>query len=479
MSASPARDRGFDVLAAVPALRALAARRWFPQGVAVLLVVPLLGLIAAGFVGTPVGNRNGLVVFVWILWWCLLIMLLVPFASRAWCGACPIPVFGDWLQRRTVFAVRAGSSAGERTPGTWIGRNRYAGPARRWPRALSNLWLQNAGFLLLATVSAVLLTSALATSIALLAMVLGATAVSAVFRQRSFCRFACPVGGFLSLYSKAAPLALRSRDIAVCGACRTKSCVTGNELGWGCPWLEQPSRLERNNACGLCLECLKTCPHENVSLFLRRPFSERELVGLDEAWKAYLMVTLAVVYSFVYLGPWGWLKDAANVVESGEPVLFLGYAAAVCALAAGVVPGAFLAAARLGRRLSARTIGTRELALAGGSALVPFGLLAWIAFSVPLLLANGSYVVAAASDPLGFGWDLFGTAGLPWLPVASEWTPWLQAGLVLAGQAAGLRSGWLETRALAVTDRRAVLAFAPTSVLVTGVALTLLWVYTG
>jgi polyferredoxin len=469
-----------DVLAAVPALRALALRRWFPQGLVLLLVVPLLGLITAGFIGTPVGNRNGLVVFVWILWWCLLMMLLVPFASRAWCGACPIPAFGDWLQRRTLLGVRAGSGTGERRRHEiLIGRSRYFGLARRWPRALSNLWLQNVGFLLLATVSAVLLTSALATAIALLAMVIAATATAAVFRQRSFCRFLCPVGGFLSLYAKAAPLALRSKEASVCIACRTKSCVTGNELGWGCPWLEYPGRLERNNACGMCLECLKTCPHENLSLFLRRPFSERELVGLDEAWKAYLMVALAVVYSFVYLGPWGWLKDAANVVESGDPARFVAYAVAVCAISAGLVPGAFLGAAWLGRRLCMSAIGVRELALAGAAALVPFGLLAWIAFSVPLVLANGSYVVAAASDPLGAGWNLLGTAGLPWIPVASQWSPWLQVGLVLAGQATGLHAGWLETRALARSDRRAVLAFAPTAVLVTAVALTLVWVYAG
>lgn len=38
------------------------------------------------------------------------------------------------------------------------------------------------------------------------------------------------------------------------------------------------------------------------------------------------------------------------------------------------------------------------------------GLLAWIAFSVPLIFVNGSYIISVISDPFGWGWNLFGTA---------------------------------------------------------------------
>ena len=154
---------GFDVLAALPPLRWLALQRWFPPGLAVVMLLFLVALLGAGIAGTPVGNRNALVVFVWILWWFLLIALLLPLASRAWCAACPIPFFGDWLQRRTLLGVRVRGAADAGGPGVVIGHNRYFGFARRWPQALSNLWPQSAGFLLLATFSAVLLTNPLAT----------------------------------------------------------------------------------------------------------------------------------------------------------------------------------------------------------------------------------------------------------------------------------------------------------------------------
>ena len=479
MSTGAATGSGLDLLASVRPLRWLTLRRWFPLVLAAPMLLAFCALLIAGFVGTPVGNRNGLVVAVWILWWFLLIAVLVPVGGRAWCAACPIPFFGDWLQRGTLLGVRLRHGAAQGEHAVALGRNRYSGLGRRWPRPLSNLWLQTAGFLLLATFSAVLLTSPLASALTLAGMLLAATVFAALFRQRSFCRFLCPVGGFLGLYSMPAPLAVRARDTAVCAACRDKGCVAGNERGWGCPWLEHPSRLERNNSCGLCLECVRTCPHGNMSVFLRAPLSDRRLAGYDEAWKAFVMLALALAYAAVYLGPWGALKDAANVAEARDWGPFLVYAGTLSVGALAVLPGAFLGAAWLGRRFVSGEVDTRSLLLAGASALVPFGLLAWIAFSVPLVFANGSYVVAAASDPLGAGWDLLGTASLPWTPVLPQWIPWLQAALVLTGQAAGLWSGWMESRSLLGPSRRAVLGFAPTAALITAVTWTLLWLYTG
>jgi polyferredoxin len=473
-------SRGIDLLARHPLLRRLSLQRWFPVAIALFLLVLGAVLVAGGFIGTPVGNRSGIVVAVWILWWFLLIAVLLPFGARAWCGVCPVPVVGDWVQRRRLTSVAdEDPRIAKRAPGKLIGRNRYFGLALRWPRALSNLWLQNLGFLLLATFSVVLLTSPLASAVAVAGMVLAATAVAWIFRQRTFCRYLCPVGGFLGLYSMSSTLAVRARDASVCAACREKSCLAGSAGGWGCPWLEYPSRLDRNNACGFCLECVKSCAHGNMTLFLRRPFTERRLLGWDEAFKAYLMAALAITYSVVYLGPWGDLKAAANVGEASGWSTFGLYAGALWILALVVVPGAFVAAAWGGRRLAGARLSLRDAALASASALVPFGLLAWIAFSVPLILANGSYVPSALSDPFGWGWDLFGGAALPWSPLQPHWTPWLQAGLVLVGQGAGFRSGWLAHRDLVGDRRVAAIAFAPSALLLTAIAHVLLVLYAG
>lgn len=479
-AATDGASRGLDLLTRFPRLRWLARRRWFPLTLALPLLVLAVLLSAGALVGTPVGNRSGLVVGVWILWWFLLIAVLLPFGARAWCGVCPVPVIGDWLQRRRLTSVAdEDPRAAKAGPGRLIGRNHYFGLLLRWPRALSNLWLQNLGFLLLATFSVVLLTSPLASAVAVLGMVFGATGIAWAFRQRTFCRYLCPVGGFLGLYSMSSTLAVRARDTAVCATCRDKSCLAGSAGGWGCPWLQYPSRLDRNNACGFCLECIKSCPHGNMTVLLRAPFAERRLLGWDEAFKAYLMVALAIAYSVVYLGPWGELKSAANIGEASDWHAFGLYAAGLWTLALGVVPGAFVAAAWSGRRFARARVGLRDAALASASALVPFGLLVWIAFSVPLILANGSYVLSALSDPFGWGWDLFGGADVPWSPLRPHWTPWLQAGFVLVGQGAGLRSGWLAHRDLVGDRREAAIAFVPSALLVTVIAHLLLLLYAG
>ena len=118
--------------------------------------------------------------------------------------------------------VAGAPSARSRCPGDWLQRGAVLGPTGtqprrrglRWPRQLRNIWLQSGAFLLLATFSTVLLTSPLVTAIVLAGMLLAAVGLSLVFERRAFCRYLCPVGGFIGLYAQVAPLELRIKDKA-------------------------------------------------------------------------------------------------------------------------------------------------------------------------------------------------------------------------------------------------------------------------
>jgi hypothetical protein len=44
----------------------------------------------------------------------------------------------------------------------------------------------------------------------------------------------------------------------------------------------------------------------------------------------------------------------------------------------------------------------------------------WVAFSLSFVLTNASYILAAFSDPLGLGWNLFGTANAAWQPMLTS-----------------------------------------------------------
>ena len=48
-------------------------------------------------------------------------------------------------------------------------------------------------------------------------------------------------------------------------------------------------------------------------------------------------------------------------------------------------------------------------------------------------MTNLSYAWPALSDPFGWGWNLFGTAGMAWTPYLSGVIPYLQVPVLLVG----------------------------------------------
>jgi ferredoxin len=408
-------------LTRVPAVRALLVNRW-PQFLArVLALAGFLFAIVAGVGGTPVGSRNFSIVFVWIAWWALLILVAVPLFGRGWCAVCPIPMPGEWLQNRALLGPR-----GSKPP---------FGLGRKWPKALRNIWAQNGAFALMALFSAVVLTQPGVTAVILAAFLFIAIGTSLIFERRAFCRYMCPVGGFIGLYSQTAPIEVRVRDTAVCASHTTKTCYTGSEDGYGCPWGVFPGGLVKNTYCGACLECLRTCPLDNIAINIRpvgSDLSQSRGRKLDEAFKAFIMLGSAFVYSAVMLGPWGQLKTAAYGIGS---LPWLLYVLAFLAFVFGFLPGLFYLATWGGRVLAPTRTPLRRSFTAYAYALVPLGLAAWIAFSLSFVLTNASYILPVLSDPLGWGWDLLGTANYGWTPVFTQTIPMLQTLVLVVGLA--------------------------------------------
>lgn len=410
-------------------VRWLVRQRWLQFALILPNLFVFTIVIMAGFLGTPIGAKNFAIIFVWIVWWALLIVVLVPFGARVWCAMCPIPAFGEWLQRKSfVSFVSQGLGLG-----------------KRWPRQLRNLWLANFGFLTIALFSPIVTTRPVVTGFLLLGLMAVAVVMHLVFERRAFCRYLCPVGGFLGLYSMAAPVELRRIDAEVCRQCRFKSCYRGSTPeslkvggigGYGCPNFEFPGGgMERNTYCLLCTECVKACPYGNITINLR-PFGTDLLVEkgwkLDEAFKAFIMLGSAILYSIIMIGPWGTLKSWANLGGWG----FLGYAGMFLGSILVLAPGLHLGMSALVRKIAGtRSVPLSEVFVNTSYALVPLGLFGWIAFSLAFVLPNISYAVSVLSDPFGWGWDLFGTKSYPWTPYAPGIVPYLQVPLLLVGLA--------------------------------------------
>ncbi|MDP1713296.1 MAG: 4Fe-4S binding protein [Anaerolineales bacterium] len=413
----------------------------YPQlAVFIVMLVGYVFAILAGLIGTPVGSHNFSIVFVWIAWWAILILVAVPFFGRGWCAVCPIPLPGEWLQRGAVLTPP------DKKP-KWLNL--------RWPKALRNIWLQNISFLLLALFSSVLLTTPNITAIVLAAMLFAAIGLSTIFERRSFCRYLCPVGGFIGLYSQTAPIELRIKEKQVCVTCDGKPCYNGSANGYGCPWDVFPGGLTKNTYCGLCMECIRTCPHDNIAINLR-PFSadlSKPSTRMDEAFKAFIMFGSAMIYAGVLLGPWGALKDAAYNVGTSAwfmyVIIFLG-------MIFIILPGLFSFSLSLSPNPSpaGRGVGVRVFASLA-TALLPLGLMFWVAFSLSFVLTNATYIFVSLSDPLGLGWNLFGTANTAWQPMltsilAPAQTLALVGGLIWSARTAQKAAGEVKVSSIPV-----------------------------
>jgi hypothetical protein len=175
------------------------------------------------------------------------------------------------------------------------------------------------------------------------------------------------------------------------------------------------------------MECLRVCPKDNIALNLR-PFgsdvgSSRRSQRLDEAFLALVMLGSALAFSAVFTGPWGNLKNAAYAI--GSPA-WAGYVTGYLGLNLILLPAAFGMAVQAGQQSWKGWVSLRRSMANFAQTLLPLGLFAWIAFTISFALPKLGTILIVLSDPLGWGWDLFGTADLTLNTASWSFGPLLQ-----------------------------------------------------
>ena len=131
------------------------------------------------------------------------------------------------------------------------------------------------------------------------------------------------------------------------------------------------------------------------------------------------------------------------------------------------------------KHLAGSRVSFRHLILRLSYMLVPIGIFAWIAFSLPMLMVNYNYILVVLSDPLGMGWDLFGTANYAFQPFAPEWIPAIQGIILLAGIYFSLSRGYLSLKTLLPESIAQFRTLLPPSIFVLIVANIFLKIYMG
>jgi hypothetical protein len=100
-----------------------------------------------------------------------------------------------------------------------------------------------------------------------------------------------------------------------------------------------------------------------------------------------------------------------------------------------------------------------------------------MAFGIGLLMVQGSLVVSSISDPLGWGWNLFGTADYPWTPYAPHLVPYIQGVFLLLGLAGGTYTGWKLSLQNFGTPDKALKAMVPIVVFLVGLTILVMYVF--
>ncbi len=240
-----------------------------------LLVIIYYGLLSEADLRFPGGNPFA-TIMIWDLWHPLLAFTIILF-GRLWCFACPIGAIGDWTQ--SVFSLK-----------------------RKYPEKYRNLWIAVILFLFIFAAERHLFmftrnppnTAYLLLFFTALAVVMGA-----IFEKRSFCRYICPIGLVLGVFSMLSAVELRCKSKKTCHEHDVKECVIGNEAGKACPVGEFPQAMERNNYCIMCMECVKSCSKDNIRITPRLPGTDiikSMRTHLDEA---YLVHGIIIIFLFV------------------------------------------------------------------------------------------------------------------------------------------------------------------------------------
>lgn len=454
--------RKYDLLR-IPFINRLLKWRGFQFAVQLPNALIFILVVVAGIWGTQLGDKNFATVVTWLIWWAVIIFTFL-FLSRTWCMACPLVSLAEWIQRGKLWGVG----------------KRVFSLNRKWPKKLRNFWVPTGFFMILTWMYLFigLASSPLYTALVTIGLFIGpAIIVSLIFQRRTFCRYVCPIGGIIGAYSMTAPLELRSRDVEVCQSCKDKSCYRGNEKGYGCPMFELPQKMETNTYCTMCTECVKTCPNDNISLNVRPFLSDlwkTKKIGFDVAAIVVILLGVTVFQTLEMVEPWTDVSEAVVDATGISENVFL--TLSYIALAVLAPMGIFGAWSALTRRTGGNGVRLRTVFIGFSFAFLPIALSSHLAHNLVHFFEEGVAAIPVISDPLGFGWNLFGTAGVETTPLLGmEPLQLVQMTLIAIGYLAAVYVGWRVAKQTFGKNMRAVMGLAPMLVLMVAFAGVNLW----
>lgn len=422
---------------------------WFQPSFQIPVFIVFMIIIVAGLFDVQQGDRNMATLLMWTIWWAAIIFTFV-FVGRVWCMMCPVGALQDWMGR-LVKAVR------------------------QFPKGFRNIYLSSFVFFGLTwwdSYSGIVNKPAL-TAYLLLGFFGVAGAMALVFRGRTFCRYVCPIGGLIGIYSMFSPVELRNRCNETCREHRVKECIIGTEKSSPCPMFVTPATLDRNNYCNFCGECVKSCSQSNIAIRFRgfaKDIWQSAKGHMDEAYLVLLILGISIIVTGEMVEPWHkWMDVVGKLFPYGafglsahgvtEKVTFL----IVITVGSLVIPAALLLLTALVVRKTTgphSPLGLMDTVVQFAYMFIPVGLSMHLAHNISHLFKEGPGIIPAVQRTLN---EYAGLAVRPdWeiTPImGNEAIFWLQMVIIVALNIFSLYAGY--RLAVRHYGDKAVRAFIP------------------
>ncbi len=338
-------------------------------------------VIVSGFIGAQTPSSNFAPTFVWIIWW-VGMAYVVTLIGNVWVVINPWKILFGWVEYLYRKATGRDLSPKKAYPSDW----------GVWPAFvlfLAFAWLQDA-FPESPVPNRVAIVVALYSILTLGGM--------AVFGKHQWLRHAEAFTVAFGLLSKFSITEVRVKDPALCRACDA-DCLDGE------------------GECVDCYECFEKSRSREVNL---RPWAIglARTHGITNDVLAVVVLLLATVTFDGFSATPGWVEfQTFSAIAFPWLAANQTYNSLIIADTLGVLlfPVAFflvyLAFTYFVSGAIDKSRGALELARAFAFSLIPIALAYNIAHFVNLLLIQGQLIIPLASDPFGYGWDLFGTGG--------------------------------------------------------------------
>ncbi|MBI5440356.1 MAG: sigma 54-interacting transcriptional regulator [Deltaproteobacteria bacterium] len=228
--------------------------RWLTMGAGVDVLRGFATLFFAGVIlatllapEAEIGRAaNGLV---WGLWEPLLIVSFLCL-GRLWCAVCPLAVPGLALQKHLGLRLKVPAFLREREP---------------YLAALGIVLICLSGHAFEMKVNPV------RTGLLLLTLAGLASVSSLAFERHGWCQHLCPMGALAGSFANLSSIRVWANPWLCMNRCAAAYCLNGRDGREGCPTFHRPNQLTTLSQCKLCMNCLKVCPDQAVSLQLDLP----------------------------------------------------------------------------------------------------------------------------------------------------------------------------------------------------------------